>query len=144
MRPLQQLPLSSFQAPKPLLTLLRPPKGLERLVTKARGWKWLRARKRKLYQRLRAQQLTEARKLLPRQRGPSLSSFTLWPRKRRSAWARLLILLSPGQLAKNTLLQPRLSLGFFFFHFFFFCTFILLWQFATVYDVSFFCSMKRH
>ena len=57
MRPLQQLPLSSFQAPKPLLTLLRPPKGLERLVTKARGWKWLRARRLtrvKFNQRIRA------------------------------------------------------------------------------------------
>ena len=88
--------------PKQLPSTQAPPhppetsKGLARLVTKARGWKWPRARKLKLYQRLRAQRLTEARKLLPRQRGPSLSSLTLWPRRRRSAWARLLILLSPA------------------------------------------------
>ena len=54
MWPLHQWPLSNFQAPKPHLPLLRPPKGLARLVTKARGWKWPRAKKLKLCQRLRA------------------------------------------------------------------------------------------
>ena len=87
MRPLQQLPLSSFQAPKPLFPRMKPLKGLARLVTKVRGWKWPRARrlarvkfgprikakvrKVKFCHRLRAQRLTEARKLLPRRRSPS-------------------------------------------------------------------------
>ena len=93
---LEQLP--NIQASLP------PPKGLARLVTKASRWKWPRARKLKLYQRLRAQRLTEVRKLLPRQKGPSRSSLKSWPRRRRPARARLLILMSPNQPTKKTLL----------------------------------------
>nr|POF27446.1 hypothetical protein CFP56_08784 [Quercus suber] len=37
MLPLLQLHLSSFQPPRPLFLLLRLPKGLARLVTKAKG-----------------------------------------------------------------------------------------------------------
>ena len=162
MLPLQQLHLNSFQPPKPLFLLLRPPKGQARLVTKVWGWKWRRvrrlvrvelgqrikakAKKLKLCERLRAQRLTKARKLLLRKRSPSQSSLKLWPRRRRPPRARLLILLSPNQPAKQILPQPRLSLGFFSFLFFYFfiCTLLLLWRFAMVYDVPFLLIMKRH
>ena len=133
---LQQLHLNSFQPPKPLFLLLRPPKGQARLVTKVWGWKWRRVRrlvKVKLGQRIRAkakrlklcerpkaQRLTKARKLLLRKRSPSQSSLKPWPRRRRPPRARLLILLSPNQPVKKILPQPRLSLGFFSFLFFYF------------------------
>ena len=130
MLPLQQLHLNSFQPPKPLFLLLRPPKGQARLVTKVWRWKWRRvrrlvrvelgqrirakAKRLKLCERLRAQRLTKARKLLLRKRSPSQSSLKLWARRRRPPRARLLILLSPNQLAKQILPQPRLSFFLFF------------------------------
>ena len=158
-------------APEQFLTTqasLPPPETSKRpgkVGDQGQGWKWLRvrrlarvelsqkirakARRLKLCQRPRAQRLTKARKLLPRQRSPSQSNLTPWPRRRRPPQARRLILLSPGQLAKKILPQPRLSLGFFSYSSFFLyiyvcvcvcvcvCTFLLLWQFAIVYDVSF-------
>ena len=132
MLPMQQLHWSSFQSPKPLSPPLRPPKSLVRLVIKARGWRWPRARrlprvelgqrlgtkglvtakrspKLNLCRRPRAQRLTKARRLFPRQRSSSQSSLKLLSRKRRPPRARLLILLSFNQPTKKILLQPRLS-----------------------------------
>ena len=60
------------------------------------------------------------KEVAPKIKGSELVKLKVMAQGRTLARARLLILLSPSQPAKKTLLQPRLSLGFFSFFFFFF------------------------
>ena len=59
------------------------------------------------------------KEVAPKIKGSELVKLKVMAQGRTLARARLLILLSPSQPAKKTLLQPRLSLGFFSSFFFF-------------------------
>ena len=102
-----QLRLSNLLHPRSFLPLPRPLKSLARLVTKGGGRKWQKVRR---LTKAGPSQRTKvrARKPLSRRRGPIWLSPRLWPKRRR-----LLILPSSHWLAKKTLPQQRLTLGFF-------------------------------
>ena len=117
-------PLSSPPPPKPFSLLLKSPKGLVRLVTKARRLRWPRVRglaRMVLGMKTRAKarrsspcQRPTVQRLLSRSRMPS-------PRPRQ------LILSSRQLIPKMTLPEPRCSFRIFFLYFsLLFCTLLLL------------------